>query len=218
MRYKAVFFDCDGVLVDSEPIGLQVLRQMLAKRGWLLSPLACKDLFLGRAVDDWPEIISKHGPFAVEAEWLAAYRLKRNQALKQQIKAVPGIGEALQRVAQYWPHKMACVSAARYEKIMLQLQYLKLTHYFTPYIFSGTDVARNKPYPDVYRAACQRFNLAGIDCAVIEDSLTGIRAAAQAGTVVYAYTNYIHPAEALAEGAQYTFDAMHQLPNLLINA
>lgn len=217
MRYQAVFFDCDGVLVDSEPISLQVLRQMLAKRGWELSALACKELFLGRAASDWPEIIKTHGPFEVEAEWLTAYRLKRQQALKQQIKAVPGIHEALKQISKHWPGRLACVSAARREKIMVQLDTLGLTHFFAPHIFSGADVARNKPYPDVYWAACEGFGLTGAECAVIEDSLTGIRAAVEAGTIVYAYTRYIHAAEALAEGASYAFDDMQRLPELLLN-
>ena len=59
-RFDAVLFDCDGVLVDSEPITNGVLRDMLAESGWVLTSAECMQLFVGKAVKDELQIIEKN--------------------------------------------------------------------------------------------------------------------------------------------------------------
>jgi phosphoglycolate phosphatase-like HAD superfamily hydrolase len=71
MRYEAVLFDCDGVLVDSEPIVNRVLRAMLAERGWLLSEEECLALFVGRMVRDERARIERHTGQPLTEDWLA---------------------------------------------------------------------------------------------------------------------------------------------------
>ncbi len=218
MAYQAILFDYDGVLVDSEPLSLGVLRTMLAQRGWRLTPLHCRQLFMGQPLEAWPTIIEENSGLQIEQEWMMAYRLKRDQAIQRAtIRPVPGVLQALQQLNTRWAGRLACVSAASQQKLEEQLQTLGFYDFFSPHIYSGQDAPRNKPHPDVYLKAIAGLGqgITAAQCAVIEDSLIGIRAAAAANTYVLAYTAYIDPAHALKAGAQQTFDDMHQLPALL---
>lgn len=220
MHYQAILFDCDGVLIDSEPTSLKILRHMLAKRGWSLEPGQCQELFMGQPISAWSEIIHQHGQIRIEQEWLTAYQLKREQAMRRGISAVPGVRAVLHQLAAHWPGRMACVSAASHAKLVAQLHTLGVHHYFDPHIYSGQDVTHNKPYPDVYLWAIRQLGptIEAARCAVIEDSVVGIQAAVAAGAQVLAYTANTDPQRALAAGAHLTFDKMHQLPDLLRSA
>jgi len=71
--FAAVLFDCDGVLVDSEPITNGLLREMLEESGWMLTPQECMRLFLGKAVKDERAIIEKNTGRPLTDEWLAGF-------------------------------------------------------------------------------------------------------------------------------------------------
>ena len=76
-RFSAVLFDCDGVLVDSEPITNGVLRSMLIALGWEISERDCIDLFVGRALADEWAVIHEHTGFRIDDAWLASFRSVR---------------------------------------------------------------------------------------------------------------------------------------------
>ena len=78
-RFDAVLFDCDGVLVDSEPITNGVLRDMLEEAGWPLTPAECMHIFLGKAVKDERARIEAHTGRPLTEAWLAAFRARRDQ-------------------------------------------------------------------------------------------------------------------------------------------
>ncbi|MEZ2719914.1 HAD family hydrolase [Paenalcaligenes hominis] len=216
MSFAAILFDCDGVLVDSEPIRLEILRKMLADLGWQLSPSECKRFFLGKSSKEEVQLIENHLNIKLDHEWHQAFTLRRNQALRQHVIATPGIYECLKALRKSWPLHIACVSAAEKSKMTLQLDKLGLTDFFDGYIFSGTQVLRNKPYPDVYLAAAQALGVDPTQCAVIEDSITGITAGASSGATVFAYCpDDEDPAPLLEAGAQYFFRDMRLLPDIL---
>lgn len=88
--------------------------------------------------------------------------------------------------------------------------------FFNGQLFSGTDTERNKPYPDVYLAAAQALNVDIKDCAIIEDSITGVTAGFSSGATVYAYCPEGEDPEPLLQaGAQHIFHHMQHLPLLL---
>ena len=91
MKFEAVLFDCDGVLVDSEPLTNGVLRDMLAERGWELSAAECMRFFVGKAVMDEVASIEKHTGQPVTEAWMAEFRSRRNQALQDQLLPIPNI-------------------------------------------------------------------------------------------------------------------------------
>lgn len=137
--------------------------------------------------------------------------------VNRDLQPVPGVESALQQLYPQWAGRMACVSAASQKKLDQHLRALDFHHYFSPHIYSGQDAPRNKPYPDVYLKAIAGLGqgITAKQCAVIEDSYIGIRAAAAAGTHVLAYTAETNPAQALEAGALWVFDNMHKLPALL---
>ncbi len=216
MTFAAILFDCDGVLVDSEPISLDVLRKMLADLGWSLSYDECKRFFVGKSSHEEMALIEKQLNRKLDPEWQQAYVLRRNNALRQHVVATSGIYDCLKTLRKTWSQRIACVSAAEKSKIILQLDKVGLTDFFDSHIFSGTQVHRNKPYPDVYLAAAQALGVMPEHCVIIEDSVTGITAGAASGATVYAYNpDHEDPAPLLQAGAHHIFHDMRLLPDIL---
>lgn len=215
MRFEAVLFDCDGVLVDSEPIVNRVLRDMLAERGWALTEHECMRIFVGKMVRDEKERIERHTGLPLTEEWLAAFRERRNAALEQELLVVPNARAAVQAVHERLDARIACASGADRHKVELQLRKVGLHAYFDGRIFSGHEMPRSKPHPDVYLAAAAALKSAPQRCAVVEDTLTGVAAGLAAGATVFAYVPQGDPAVFARAGVAAVFSDMAQLPQLL---
>ncbi|NCV39144.1 MAG: HAD family phosphatase, partial [Betaproteobacteria bacterium] len=95
MPYQAILFDCDGVLVDSEPITNAVLRDMLEERGWVMSSEDCFRYFVGKAVKDHKAEIEARTGLPLTADWLNEFRLRRNDVLQARLQVMPGAHEAV---------------------------------------------------------------------------------------------------------------------------
>ena len=187
MKFAAVLFDCDGVLVDSEGITNAVLRTMLRDRGWSMSAEDCMRVFLGRLVRDQRELIEKHTGRPMTEEWLAEFRQQRDLALQAELLAVPNALAAVQQIHAHFAGRIACASGADRGKVVLQLDKVGMLGYFEGRIFSGHELPRSKPHPDVYLAAAAALGVDPAQCAVIEDSVTGARSGVAAGATVLAY-------------------------------
>lgn len=215
MKFEAVLFDCDGVLVDSEPVVNRVLREMLAERGWVLSEEECLALFVGKMVKDERARIEHHTGLPLTEAWLAAFRARRNAALEQELRIVPNVREAVHAVHERLGARIACASGADRHKVELQLRKVGLHPYFDGRIFSGHEMPRSKPHPDVYLAAAAALQAAPQRCAVVEDTLTGATAGLAAGAIVYAYVPHGDGAAFERAGVAAVFTDMAQLPALL---
>lgn len=215
MRSEAILFDCDGVLVDSEPLALRLLQEMLADLGWHLSAEACETLFIGKSTKDELQLIQAHTGKKLEQDWIDEFHLRLMQSLRQKLVPVSGIIPTLQAVQAHWGTHMACASASEYRKLHAQLDMTGLLPFFEGRIFSGGDVPRNKPYPDVYFKAMETLGCAPERCIIIEDSVTGIQAGVASGATVFAYDTKHNPAPLLALGVKQVFHTMQELPRLL---
>jgi HAD superfamily hydrolase (TIGR01509 family) len=217
--FKAVLFDCDGVLVDSEPITNGVLREMLAEQGWSLTPQECMRLFIGKAVKDERARIEAHTGRPLTEDWLAAFRERRNARLQAQLEAVNGAPQAVAAVHAAFSGRIACASGADLAKVELQLRKCGLMRHFEGRIFSGHDLPRSKPAPDVYLAAAAALQADPRRCAVVEDTVTGVTAGVAAGATVFGYSppeaGHDAPAALRAAGARTIFTRMQDLPQLL---
>jgi HAD superfamily hydrolase (TIGR01509 family) len=228
MKFAAVLFDCDGVLVDSEAITLGVLRDWLAECGWQMSIEECMQQFLGRLVRDNAKVIEQHIQQPVDQAWMDTFLARRDAALQARLTAIDGVEVALNEISAIYGSKIACASGADRRKIELQLNKVGLMHFFAGRYFSGFEMAHSKPAPDVYLAAASALGVEAKACAVIEDSATGVRAGVAAGASVFAFVDpHSHSVQAtggavkvaqslLALGACATFSQMRQLPELLI--
>lgn len=215
MKFDAVLFDCDGVLVDSEPLTNGVLRDMLEEEGWCLTAEECMRLFVGKAVKDEAARIEQHTGKPLTEAWLEAFRERRNQALEAELQPIAHIHEALEAVQRACGGRIACASGADRYKVEMQLRKFGLDRYFKGQVFSGYEMPRTKPAPDVYLAAAAALNVDPRRCAVIEDTVTGITAGVAAGATVFAYAPQGEVAALREAGAQQLFASMADLPGLL---
>ena len=217
--FDAVLFDCDGVLVDSEPLTNGVLRDMLEERGWTLSGEECMRLFVGKAVKDERASIEAHTGMPVTDEWLASFWARRNVVLERDLVEIPGAPAAVRALHAALAGRIACASGADRNKVELQLRKIGLFDAFEGRVFSGHEMPRSKPAPDVYLAAAKALGVDPARCAVIEDTVTGATAGVAAGATVFGYSpgGLGHSgADALrGVGAAAIFTDMAQLPALL---
>ena len=219
MNLDAILFDCDGVLVDSEPLTHGVLVEMLGEAGWSLSLEQCMARFLGKAVRDERAAIEAHTGQPLTEAWMAEFYERRNRALAAHLQPIGGAAAAVAALHQRLDGRIACVSGADRAKVELQLNKVGLMAFFDGRIFSGQEMARTKPAPDVYLAAAAALGVDPRRCAVVDDSVTGARAGLDAGAVVWGYAPGgpgHSSAQALrALGAVQVFGDMAQLPQLL---
>jgi HAD superfamily hydrolase (TIGR01509 family) len=215
MRFDAVLFDCDGVLVDSEPITNRVLRDMLAEQGWVLQERECLRIFVGKMVRDERERIERETGKPLTEDWLAWFRERRNQALSAELTIVANALQAVHDVHARLDARIACASGADRPKLELQLRKVGLYDYFHGHIYSGHELPRSKPHPDVYLAAAEGLAVSPARCAVVEDSLTGVAAGLAAGATVFAYVPQGDGEAFRAAGVADVFSDMANLPAIL---
>ena len=187
LKFDAVLFDCDGVLVDSEPITNGVLRDMLAESGWVLTSAECMRLFIGKAVKDERALIEANTGQPLTDDWLHRFSERRNVGLIAGLQAIDGAVEAVAVIHAKYTGRIACASGADRFKVELQLDKCGLMPYFKGYIFSGHELPHSKPFPDVYLAAAAALGVSAQRCAVIEDSVTGVVSGVAAGATVFGY-------------------------------
>ena len=219
MNFDAILFDCDGVLVDSEPITNGVLRDMLEELGWKLTHAECMRIFVGKAVKDERALIEARTGQPFTEGWMARFRERRNAGLTQGVQSIPGVVEAVVKIHAVYGGRIACASGADRFKVELQLQKCGLMPYFEGRIFSGHEMPRSKPAPDVYLAAAAALGVDPKRCAVVEDTVTGVLAGVAAGALVFGYSPPAagHDApEALCQaGAARIFTNMSDLARVL---
>ena len=219
LPFDAVLFDCDGVLVDSEAITNRVLTQMLIERGWAITPAETMHIFLGKSVMDEAALIEERTGTAVTEAWMALFRQRRNDALERELVEIPGASIAVRTLHRALDGRIAVASGADLPKVELQLAKVGLSDYFAGRMFSGQDLPRGKPHPDVYLAAAAALGVDPRRCAVIEDTVTGATAGIAAGATVFGYSphqpGHASAAALLDTGVTHVFRDMRVLPDLL---
>jgi HAD superfamily hydrolase (TIGR01509 family) len=151
---------------------------------------------------------------------MAEFRARRNQTLQDQLEAVPNIHAAVHAIHAGYAGRIACASGADRIKVELQLRKVGLSDYFDGRIFSGHEMPRSKPWPDVYLAAAAALQANPSRCAVVEDTVTGVRAGVAAGATVFAYapasSGHVDARALRDAGAWHTFTDMAELAMLLV--
>ncbi|MGJ0203289.1 HAD-IA family hydrolase [Leucobacter sp. gxy201] len=218
-RFAGVLFDCDGVLVDSELITNGTLREMLHELGWPISSEDCLRRFIGRALKDEWRVIEQHTGFRITEDWLAGFRALRDERLRAHLEAIPGAPEAVAAVSRHFGGRIACATGADRPKVEMQLAKAGIAGYFGDRVFSGMEMPRSKPAPDVYLAAARALGIDPVDALVVEDTVAGVTAGVAAGATVLGFS-YGGPVSTdadvlLAAGASRVFRRMSELPALV---
>jgi HAD superfamily hydrolase (TIGR01509 family) len=206
---KAIVFDMDGVLIDSEPVWERVRRKFVADHGgrW---PDDAQDRLMGMSTAEWSAYLSEDFglrlPPARVAELIVAEMAAEYRA---HLPLLPGAVGAVRELSARWP--LAVASSAPKTLIEAVLDASGLGDAFAAAV-SSEEVARGKPAPDVYLEAAARLGIPPVSCAAIEDSSNGLRSAAAAGFAVIAVPRPDYPpaAEALDQ-ARLVLDSLTEL-------
>lgn len=210
MRLGLVIFDCDGVLVDSEEISNRVLVEELQGAGFPVTLEEALDAFVGLRLKTCCELLAARYGRPVPEECLARYRARVEAEFRAKLKPVDGVIEALDAI-----RLPTCVaSSGAPEKMRLTLGLCGLWERFEGRIFSAREVARGKPYPDLFLHAAARMGVDPTACAVVEDSPPGVKAGLAAGMTVFGYVGGFN-ARPLHELGAVPFRHMRELPALL---
>lgn len=214
---KLVIFDCDGVLIDSEPLAMRVLLQVIAEQGIQIDRGVAFRSYLGRSLASISDSLNRsHGAHLSDAS-LAGMRDRLYALYRHELKPTPWISEVIDGLGLLF-----CVaSSSHVERIRFSLELTGLLPRFDGRIYSASMVGNGKPAPDLFLHAARSMGVAPENCLVIEDSPAGVMAARAAGMRVFAYLGGSHVAEgglrpeieALAPDA--TLDDMRALPGLL---
>lgn len=209
----AVLFDCDGVVIDSEPPTFDLLAEDLSQRGLTLSHAEMERLFLGGTIERVGKIARELGG-DIPDDWVPYFYDRLYARLAEGAPLIPGVlgvFEALDAVGV--PYAIGSNGTGRKMEITIG-QHPDLARRLQGRLFSGVDLKMLKPAPDLYLHAARALGADPLRCVVIEDSATGARAARAAGMRCMGYAPTGATAALLAEGAE-PFARMADLPGLL---
>jgi HAD superfamily hydrolase (TIGR01509 family) len=208
MAFDLVIFDCDGVLVDSEPLSNRILAERLSAIGLPTTTEESIRDYMGRSWKTDQEIIEGRLGRPLPPGWVDAYHAEVLEAFERELRPIPGVVAALDAI-----EVPSCVaSSSAHPRIRAALRATGLLARFEGRIFSATDVDHGKPAPDLFLLAAATLGCEPSRCIVVEDAPTGVQAAHAAGMAVLGYAGMTRPE--LLDGAR-VFTSMAELPALL---
>lgn len=184
-----LIFDCDGVLVDSEAIVIEIESQLLTAAGFQLTPDEIADRFVGLSYPDMMALLESDFGRPVPIELNEQIQREAIAAFPEHLRAVAGMGRALEQL-----NVTKCVaSSSDLDRVQLSLDLTDLAKHFPPtHVFSAQMVSRGKPAPDLFLHAAEQSGVAPSRCLVIEDSPHGVTAAIAAGMQVVGFVGGQH--------------------------
>jgi len=203
-----VIFDCDGVLVDSEPISLARLTAGLNRIGVPIDVDTVRVRFAGTSMASIMAHITRDYPVTVPDDFVATVKADTLRAFDEGLTAMPGVARAIAGLSL--PHCVA--SSSDPVRLSHTLGLTGLLPLFGNRVYSSTMVARGKPAPDLFLHAAAAMGIAPGACLVVEDSVPGVQAARAAGMRVVGFVGGGHwahdrtGADLAAAGATRVFD------------
>ncbi len=208
---EAVIFDLDGVLVDSERIWDQVRRAVVAETGghWLDGATRAMQ---GMSTPEWAEYLVKTLGARLTPDRIASVVVQRMAArYAERPPLIPGAVGVVRAVARRWP-----VAIASSSPVILIKGFLDVTELPVPVAVSSEQVGAGKPAPDVYLHAAKLLGVPPSECAAVEDTTNGLRAALAAGMSVYAIPNpHFPPDPEVLKQVTAVVDKITDLPTAL---
>ena len=219
MSITHIIFDCDGVLVDSEPLSMRADVEVIAKYGIVMTPQDAGKRFVGTTFEAMLEELSKERGVQFPPDIYAEKNRIINEFYHRELKIVRGVRDALDSV-KGMGLTMSIASNGPKERVKLALQLTGILHHFKDQIVTYEDVPKGKPAPDMFLLAAKIAKTRPQDCLVVEDSITGVTAAVEAGCWTLGFTGtyedqHVHAAKLKDIGAEATFATMAELPSLV---
>jgi HAD superfamily hydrolase (TIGR01509 family) len=189
---RAVIFDCDGVLIDSEVIAVEVETALLAEHGlhydvpeFIARFMGLSDRAFYAALSE--DSLSRLGR-ALPEDFRARVDAGKRALNEQKLAAVAGIEDAVGRLSLL----KAVASSSETHHLEYKLRKTGLWELFAPHIYSADHVTHAKPAPDLFLHAANELGVAPSDCLVIEDSVNGVKAALAANMRVWGFAGGGH--------------------------
>ena len=211
---ELLILDCDGVVVDSEPITTRVLARMLNDLGASIGIEEVAQKFTGHTFARTLELVAEFLGAPLPQDFASIYHERTFAALDAELKPVQGIETVLDQISV--PYCIA--SNGPHVKMRKTLGLTSLLSRFEGRMFSSADVPRGKPSPDLFLFAARHFSARPSACLVVEDSASGVAAALAAGMRVYGFAGSTPEGRLQAAGAHKVFRRMSELPALIAGA
>lgn len=190
-----VIFDCDGVLIDSEPLAIRVEAALLAEAGIAMTGDEIAERYCGLSMTAMLADLEARFGRGLGVDFAARHATRFAALCEAELRAMPGIRELLDAL----PVKMCVASSSTPERLRHTLGLAGLYRRFAPHIFSATMVPHGKPAPDLLLLAAERMGTETERCAVVEDSVPGVTAAVAAGMAAIGFAGGGHCALGHAE-------------------
>ena len=210
MAFELVIFDCDGVLVDSEPLANRTLSACFQDAGFPIDYDTCVANMVGLSLPTCFKMAEAWHGMSLPEDFFDIVQRRTYQAIRDELQPVLGVRAAIEAI----PLPRCVASSSEPEKISLSLSKTGLAPMFDGNLYSASQVARGKPFPDLFLFAAEQMGARPTECVVIEDSPHGAAAARAAGMVAYGFAGGGFAAKLADEGA-HVFDTMAELPGLL---
>jgi HAD superfamily hydrolase (TIGR01509 family) len=218
MLPELVIFDCDGVLVDSEPIANRIMAAAINRLGFPITVAETRASMVGHSMAQVMEKITHMTGRALPDDWRDNLQCDTYAAFRQSLRAVPCVEKAIAGICQAGI-KICVASSGSPDKMALTLGLTGLRDYFGESLFSSTMVARGKPHPDLFLHAAAQMGVAADRAVVIEDSVPGVIGAVAAGMRVLAYAGDPESDQSrLAAAGGEIFFSMTELPERIAAA
>ena len=211
---KAFIFDCDGTLVNSEEPGIRVIHQLAKDLGVEMGLEEAMDRFTGQKMADivkWVgQQLASPLPLGFHEHFTRQVRQEQSRRFQEGLETIPGAKELLASLDL--PKGVA--TNGPMEKVELTLSLTGLREFFAQHVYSAYDMGYFKPSPKLFLHVAKALGVPARDCAVVEDSLTGVTAGLEAQMQVFSLAKPKHLPQPLH--AKVTFIAdLHELRNLL---
>ena len=188
-RHRAIIFDFDGVLADSEVLSNSVIADIVTELG---VPTGLDDAYrtyMGKRLSEVIETIERVIDRKLPVDFADSYQQRTFEVFRRDLKPVDGARQFIET----WRDVPNCIaSSSSPERLALSLEVLDVAALFEGRVFSASNVARGKPHPDIFLHAAERLGVKPADCLVIEDSVGGITAARAAGVTAIGLTAASH--------------------------
>ena len=213
-----VIFDCNGVLVDSEPLATAIVSQEFMRAGFPLAPDVIARYFTGRRPADMFAEVENAARRKLPpnfADTVASVILRR---FRRELRATHHAEHALS-----WLRGPRCVaSSSSHERIRASLESTGLIRFFEPNLFSASDVRNGKPAPDLFLHVARELQVNPSDCIVVEDSAVGVAAGVAAGMMVIGFVGGSHAGSQLdthlrSAGARSVISDLRALKSAIID-
>ncbi len=214
-----MIFDCDGVLVDSEPISNAVLARMLTEQGLPTATEQSRREHQGMLLRDIAARAEARLGRRLPQGWVERYERERDAEFVLGLRAIPGAERLVERCLAAG-FDVCVASQGSLAKTARSLALTGLEHLFAPSVrFSAEQVERGKPYPDLFLYAARTMGAASARCTVIEDTPSGVTAGVRAGMRVLGYAADADAAALREAGAEQTIESLeHAWPLLALGA